>query len=547
MDWQVRQALKVRGEYWRIRSLPSSNTEIEQWISTARTALGGLPMYYYNAVTGTRLVTYQEFAQLANLADLELGRHLAEIQDYCQRRNRNRYPEVDFFLAGDSFPEKLLPHDFRALQGKPLREVHAALVAAFRALVPLELQEDKLDSPPWRQQMFSALVPGDSDDQIDDDAELGLSAEFFRQLQWLPGGRIEEGELIFDSVFEETGAEAADARARGLCDEKARGFIFNLVREYGDLEYVNVGRVIEPLSGRDEIRGRRGVYLVQIKMRAHEQKILKIVRLQKWGVAEHLDENKGILQAILESEEYTEFVLDRRLGCRQLGMNLPPRITMRRIAETYCGDQHDYHETRIWTPYFERDYVPGQATCRVSPQRFTDQQFACQFARLLGLAAASNLIVGRCDLKQRVMFDDGDEVLVEDKRQIPVDIVVADPTGAFRGFQQPLESFARSYAKPILKRADKVPDPRSFAEAYLTALRERFTHIQAEYRRRRRAFDTLFRHQPRDEAGNFAYRWERVLQRLDATDVARLEQAIRQELRGLSTGSSPTRGERQSR
>ena len=45
--------------------------------------------------------------------------------------------------------------------------------------------------------------------------------------------------------------------------------------------------------------------------------------MQKWGIREHLDEGKRLLDAIIQSEEYTEYILDRRLGCRQLGMNLP--------------------------------------------------------------------------------------------------------------------------------------------------------------------------------------------------------------------------------
>ena len=30
--------------------------------------------------------------------------------------------------------------------------------------------------------------------------------------------------------------------------------------------------------------------------------------MQKWGVREHLDEGKGLLSAIIESEEYKEYI-----------------------------------------------------------------------------------------------------------------------------------------------------------------------------------------------------------------------------------------------
>ena len=54
------------------------------------------------------------------------------------------------------------------------------------------------------------------------------------------------------------------------------------------------------------------------------------MRLLKWGVWEHLDEGKELLASIEESDDYTDYWLDRRLGCRQLGMNLASRVS--------CGD-----------------------------------------------------------------------------------------------------------------------------------------------------------------------------------------------------------------
>jgi len=75
-----------------------------------------------------------------------------------------------------------------------------------------------------------------------------------------------------------------------------------------------------------------------------------------------------------------------------------------------------------------------------------------------------------------------------------------------------------------------LPKPRAFAERYLEALRHQFLQIQGDYRKRRRAFDTLFKHCKYDPAGSFAYRWERVLYRLDHTDVDEVIEAIRKHL-----------------
>ena len=87
--------------------------------------------------------------------------------------------------------------------------------------------------------------------------------------------------------------------------------------------------------------------------------------MQKWGVREHLDDGKSLLDAIIESEEYTEYILDRRLGCRQLGMNLPRRSPPAGSARRYTGHRRDLYGVQIWSPYFERDYIRGMATDKI--------------------------------------------------------------------------------------------------------------------------------------------------------------------------------------
>ena len=109
----------------------------------------------------------------------------------------------------------------------------------------------------------------------------------------------------------------------------------------------------------------------------------------------------------------------------------------------------------------------------------------------------------------------------------PTRIIVSDPTGCFADYRRPFEEVAVAYAEPVNERAEHLPDPRMFAGVYLDAFVERFSAIQAEYRRRRRAFDTLFRHCQRDEGGSFAYRWEQVLQRLNAAHPRHVADRIR--------------------
>jgi hypothetical protein len=526
----VRGAIKRRGEYWRISPVPQSPDEMKAMIAASRIAIGGKEIYYYNKSTGTRFLTYQEFSRLGDLPEPELKAHLREIREHSAHENRLGNPEIDFFMAEGLFTSAdLAPHDFMPLSSKELDTVYTLLKDKLWRAVRPEYREDNMDNLEWRKCMFAALI-AQAEEVVTEESLLGLSTEFFMQIEWLPGGRFEEGELIFDSIFEEYSRTPGDPELAKLCDEKLRGFIFNFIREYGDLQYVNVGRVIGSLSLRQRMRGRRDVYFAEIKQLDVDREIVKIIRMQKWGVRERLDVGKSLLDAIIQSEEYTEYILDRRLGCRQLGMNLPTKITARKVTERYMGTKREHVGSLIWSPYFERDYLYGIATDKLPVHKLENEEYALRLGRLLGRAAAPNLIVGRADVDGPLIFDDGDEIVVEDAQGLPAEIVVADHTGAFVEYFKDLQVFAPEYAGPVNRRLKHLRNPQAFAQAYLSGFLERFTKIQQEYHKRRRAFDTLFKHLPWDQAGSFAYRWELVLRRLDRTDPREVVQIIKSRL-----------------
>jgi hypothetical protein len=525
MNEKVRYAIKERGENWRIAPLPQSPDDMKRMIKSAMLPIGGRSIYYYSREIGTRFLTYQEFCELGDLPDAELYAHLIEIRNFSGHTNRMGHPEVAFFSADKSFghasfkpcepwddPEANVRHCFEHLK------------AAFRDAVRPELREDNPDNPDWRNPMFSCLL-GQGGEILAEETILGLSSEFFMQIEWLPGGRIEEGELMLDTLFDEADRSPHDSELRALCDEKARGFIFNFVREFGDIDYVNIGRVIGSLSSRPTSAGRRDVYVAEIKQLSEPSAVVRILRMQKWGIREHLDEGKELLAAVMEAEEYTDYILDRRLGCRQLGMNLPPRITPRKISEHYHGYRYDGQV--IWSTYFERDYLSGLATDKIPRSRFQNTTYSLKFAQLLGRAAAPNIIVGRLNLKNAILFDDGDEIMIDDEHGLPREIVVSDHTGTFTDYRSDLLTYAQAYAEPIRRRLPFFPNPEDVVESYLAAFLERFIHIKQDYTLRKRSFDTLFKHRPRDEHGSFAYRWEQVLDRLNRTDPQTLTGAIR--------------------
>jgi hypothetical protein len=471
---RVHEAIKLRGERWRLSAIPKDREEKNRLISSSKVGIQGLPIYFYNRLTGTRWLTCQEFEGLGRLTDDPLAGHLQEIARHAVHRNLLGRPEVDFFAADlRRFGAKNFTGvDFEKLAAGALREKYTQLNADFRSAVHESFRKDDYTNKAWCERILATLFL-EGNETATEQILSGLSPEFFLQVEWLPGGRFEEGEFLFDPVFEEAASRPLDVGLQRLCDPRARGIIFNLIREYGDLLYINLARIPESLSlERPQKTGRRGVYLAELQPRGETEPIRRFMRLQKWGVWEHLDEGKDLLSAIEESEDYTDFWLDRRLGSRQLGMNLPPHVTMRRLIENYQGAQTRYHEQLIRTTYFERSYVPGVATDKLPVEKYQRPGYGVKLAGMLGKAAATSIIVGRSlELGKRPVFDDGDEVVHDGTDGLPEEILVGDHSGAFGEYTLPLETYAAHYARPVNIRDHMVPNPRSFAEAYLAALR----------------------------------------------------------------------------
>lgn len=549
---RVRQALRERGELWRLATPAVDREAWARSIRQTRTAIHEAPIYYYNPHTGTRWVTCAEFQGLAALADAALARQLDEIALHSATRNRHRHPEIAFFGVDPlkfGAPSFLGPA-FTGLAPEVLRTRHTELARQFQEATEPLLRHDDPQLAAWRDALLATLSGGDQD-HAHDESPFGWSSDVFLKTRWLPGGRIEDGEFLLARVLETPLEAATDPALRALHDPLARGFTANLIREYGNLEYLNLGRIESRGPAPTGLRGRRGVYLAEIKVRGEQDPRVLFLRVQRWGIRERLEELDGrgrpkdIVRAMLDTDEYTDYTLDRRLGCLQFGMRLPPRVTMRRVSEPYTGSRAEFRGRLFPVVYFERDYLPGIPTNQIAPRKLGDPHYALALARLLGKAAAPNLIVGRSihpeshDVPGEVLFDDGDEIVVEGSDGLPGELVLTDHGGAFADWRTPsLLAYARAYAKPANDRHADLQDPWAFAEAYLTALGAEFRRIQTDYRRRKRAFDALFKHLPFNEDGSFACRWVRVLARLDGTEAAQLTAEIRRHVVALAPGVS---------
>ena len=527
---KVRDALRARGENWRMARAPQSAEEIDRAIAAARVAIQHEPIYYYNANTGTRYLTAGSLGKVCVLPPDAFRAQVEEITEGLRGHNRLGQPEIALF------PTDLTPDVREAFNAvKPGEQDDAALRSAveaaatkWRLALPANLRDETSANLDWRNTMSAAISRRPNETEVgDQDLIQGISPEFYRQIEWLPGGSVVDGQLIFDPLFDEA-QRTQDPELLELCDFRVRSIIFNLIRLLGTVEYVNIGRIAHSLARRPVAGHKRGnVYIVQYKEVGKDYCRVFVLRFQKWGIAEHLDEGKDLLQSILEANEYADYILDRRLACRQLGMNLPHQVGFGQFTEKYLG-HNQYHGTTVRAFYYMRSYIRGIASDKVPPERFRNPAFARAFATLMGEAAALDMIVGRAATETgESMFDRNFEVLQPGEDGLPTRIVVTDHAGSFVKYKESFDELVGPYANVVRRRRAFVGDFAAFAKGYVTGFERQLAATQAAYRARRSSFDNLFVHRPYDVAGSGAYRWARVLARLDACDPAAVADQLR--------------------
>ncbi len=525
----IRQAIKKRGELWRISSLPRTRDGKRQLIRNSKIHIQHRKMYYHNAVTGTKYLTYWEFEKLGRLKPATVARCLKEIAVYLQSKNHINQPELVLFKAREKvFTKKYLKYDYADLPPKAVMTIYTQLRTRFReAVESRDFLKDDANNQKWCEQMLNALVK--RNDEVSEELSLGLCPEFFMYIKWFPGAYIIEGELVFDPIFDKKETMPHDSELARLCDEKVKKLIFNYMREFSKIEYINIGRIIESASKRIKIPGRRDVYIAVIKIPEKNEEVIKFIRMQKFGIKEYLEDGHSLFSAMVKSEKYIEYVLDRHAGCKQLGMNLLPFRTAK-VSEKF-------HGVTIGTNYIERNYVHGFATDKLSVTKLKTEKYCHRFFELLGQAAAINLVVGR-SFNKRALFDDGDEVVLEDIKGMPREILVSSITGSFEDYRTEMDRYADQYAVPINKRR-KLLGKRLFrkaADTYILSLENNLLEIKKHYRERQRAFDMLF-HDRENTAESFRYKWEQVLNRLDRTNAHALSQSVRQHIDEYTTAN----------
>ncbi len=530
---KVRAALRERGENWRMARQPISQDDMADLIARSRVAVDNLPIYYYNHATGTRFITASGYSDVERVPVDVFRRQIAEIVGGMNKRNRLGRPEVDLFPPSTPIEVRNALKDLKLdeLTDEELRAKCDKIMYEWRMALPVDLREETPANFEWRNEMCQALTRGPNETNAEEqDLVAGIAPEFYRQVEWLPGARIDRGEVIFDPIFDEA-ARTQDPELLALCDNRVKSFLFNTTRLFGAIDYINIGRIANSLARHPVEGSRRGnVYILQYRETGAAEPKVQMIRLQKWGVAERLDEGKNLLQAIVETDEYSDYILDRRLMCRQLGMNLPRKLGYGHFTEKYRGN-NQYNGVAVRTAYFVRSYVPGIASDKIPPAKYRNPTFAVRFAELMGAAAAVDMVVGRrSSTTNSPLFDQNYEVVQLGENGLPSEIRITDHAGSFVEYARPYGEYVADYASTVVRRRTFVADYASFAAAYVAGFRRRLAETQNAYRSRRKAFDNLFIDRPYDTNGSGAYRWACALRRLDECDpnvvAAALEKSI---------------------
>lgn len=528
---KVRAALRNRGENWRMARQPISQEDMADLINASKVPVGERPIYYYNRMTGTRYITAGGYNEIENLPTERFRNQIAEVVEGLGRRNRFGRLEVDLFPTTTPPEIKLMfkALDVNKLDDAALREACRKIAMEWRLTLPAEFRDERVENFEWRNEMCH-LITREPNETAAEEQELiaGISPEFYRQIEWLPGARIVDGEVVFDEIYDEA-ARTQDPNLLALCDNRVKSFIFNTIRLFGKVVYLNIGRITASLSRKPVEGNRRGnVYIMQYMEEGWESPKVVMIRLQKWGVAEHLDEGKDLLQSIVEADEYSDYILDRRLMCRQLGMNLPSRLGYGHFTEKYRG-LNQYNGVAVRSSYFVRSYVPGTASDKIPVAKFRNPAFAQSFAFLMGDAAALDMVVGRrSSVTKELLFDKNYEVLQLGPDGLPTEVKITDHAGSFVNYEHNFEDYVSQYARVVVSRKSYVDDFATFAAAYVEGFSRRLIEVQAAYRARKSAFDNLFSDRPYDTNGSGAYRWAKTLERLNACDPKRVASILKE-------------------
>jgi len=276
---KVRRALCERGENWRMARQPISQQDMVDRILASRVAIGQCTIYYYNRATGTRFLTLGSLESVRDLPDEAYRAQIVEIVQAMNKRNRLGQPEVDVFppTTPPEIRKGLRMIDVEKLSTVEIRHAVDRIDLEWRMSVPAELREESVENFEWRNTLSFVLnrEPNDSSAEEQDLAD-GIAPEFYRQIEWLPGARLDRGELIFDPLYRD---DSGDPEVLAMRDGRVKAIIFNLTRLFSAVAFINVGRIARSLARHPVAGSRRGdIYLIQFRLEGETSVRLMMIR-----------------------------------------------------------------------------------------------------------------------------------------------------------------------------------------------------------------------------------------------------------------------------
>ncbi|RJP46893.1 MAG: hypothetical protein C4548_01800 [Desulfobacteraceae bacterium] len=522
---EVRKALRLRGEIWRFSPPPIMENDFSDLLCHCRTRIKTGVRFFHNKHTGEHVLTYQEAEAVRTLFSEHTHEALACIQEIIHLSrllNHQGYPELSFLVPAGKEPDSRIleeiagspePDDnFTAQQARPVQQIEKSRIIYERFLREFaeragpDLLIDDPGNTLWRATVLCRLY--NIDERTTAEWALGLGPEFYLNIRWLPGALIAEDEIRFEP-------ETPD---------RIKRLIEYYLRTRNDFLSINVGSIVTPLTDRNQAGEEREVFIVNLSL-PDDQKDIRHIRMSKWDVVHRIKQGLSLEQAITDTRIYRDFIIDRLVAIRTLGLPIPE------FKQIDIEDELGASTIPVY--YFERDYIPGIATDKIPSLFYARAGFLPQLAFFLGQAAAASLVLGRTDPRSnQLYYDDGDEIIRLDAFGFPIAFMLLETTGSFKDWTTPIENMLPHCIEHFVRHMEKARQQGVAQPEFSSALQSFSDGLKNEILRMQTLTDdpsadvrSLFSDRSFEDGG-IRCRWEGVIERLGRTRPEQLEALI---------------------
>ena len=519
---EVRNALRLRGEIWRMAPAPVEEDDYSNLICQCRIHVSTGSRYLYNRHTGEHVLTYEEFIKIRPLLQENMSEaisRLKEIVHLTSLLNNQGYPELVFLTpSGQELDVSILKDIISVIgTGTLPKNIEAAeasfdqFAMSFADQAGAELTIDDPKCGKWRATTLCRLY--NIDEKTTAEWALGLGPEFYLNIRWLPGARITGKTIVYDEAV----------------NHKVKNLINYYWQSHADIISINVGSIICPMTQRNRGSEEREVYIVSLGLQ-DGRKDIRHVRMSKWDVKHRLKKGLSLEHSIKETNGYRDYIIDRLTAARALGLPIPL------FKEIDIQDESGTDTFPAY--YFEREYIPGIVTSRIPYEFYSKKGFLPRLAGLLGEAAAASLVLGRTDPRTHALyFDDGDEVIQLNNAGLPERLKMIETTGSFGDWTTPLAQTLPHCLDHIQTHIQKAEDQGITVDAIREAVKTFADGLKSEIKRMQGVLNEpdsmvyfLFSDRTNEDKG-VRNRWENILNRLKTTDANELKEIIENEFK----------------